>query len=52
MAWRVVERRIGRAGNLQRRTARQRGWDRKYGECNWEVGYVIEGRFVPREEAR
>jgi hypothetical protein len=51
MAWRVVERRIGRAGNLQRRTARQREWDRKYGQGNWEVGYVIGGRFVPQEEA-
>jgi hypothetical protein len=51
MAWRVVERRIGRAGNLQRRTARQREWDRKYGEGKWEVGYVIGGRFVPQEEA-
>ena len=47
MAWRLVERRIGRVGILQRRTARQRAWDRKYGEGNWEVGYVIGGRFVP-----
>jgi hypothetical protein len=51
MAWRVVERRIGRAGGVQRRTARQREWDRKYGEGNWQVGYIVEGRFVPQEEA-
>ncbi len=49
--WKLVQWRIGRAGNLQRRTARQREWDQKYGEGNWEVGYVIAGRFVPREKA-
>ena len=51
MAWRVVERRIGRAGGVKRRTAPQREWDRKYGEGNWEVGYLMEGRFIPQEEA-
>jgi hypothetical protein len=51
MGWRVVERRTGRAGAPKRRTARQRGWDRTYGEGNWQVGYVIGGRFVPQEEA-
>ena len=51
MAWRVVERHIGRAGGLLERTRRQREWDRKYGEGNWEVGYVIGGPFVPQDEA-
>jgi hypothetical protein len=50
MGWKVVERRIGKAGALKRREARQREWDRRYGE-NWEVGYVIEGQFVRQEEA-
>lgn len=51
MAWQVVERKIGRAGGLQQRTVRQRGWDDEYGEDNWEVGYVIDGEFVPQAEA-
>lgn len=37
---------------MQRRAARQREWDRRYGEGNWEVGYVIGGEFVPQTEAR
>jgi hypothetical protein len=51
MPWRVVERRIGRAGGVKQRTARQREWDRKYGEGAWSVGYVIGGVFVLHEEA-
>ncbi|HVK03709.1 MAG TPA: hypothetical protein VM490_09550 [Armatimonadaceae bacterium] len=51
MAWQIVERRIGKAGPLKRREARQREWDRKYGEGHWEVGYVIDGTFVSQEEA-
>jgi hypothetical protein len=51
MGWEVIERRIGKAGPLKRRTARQREWDAKYGEGNWEVGYVIDGKFVTSEEA-
>jgi hypothetical protein len=35
MPWNVVERRIGRAGGLKQRTARQREWDQKYGDGNW-----------------
>ena len=27
MAWGVVERKIGRAGGVKQRTARQRAWD-------------------------
>lgn len=51
MPWRVVERRIGKAGGVKRRETRQREWDRKYGEGQWEVGYVLEGQFVPQETA-
>ena len=51
MSWRVIERRIGRAGGLHQRSERQREWDRKYGEGNWEVGYVLDGAFVPQEQA-
>jgi hypothetical protein len=51
MPWRVVERKIGRAGGLRERNARQREWDHKYGEGNWAVGYVIEEAFVTQEEA-
>lgn len=51
MPWRVVERRLGRAGGVTRRSARQRDWDLKYGEDNWVVGYVIDGQFVTQDEA-
>ncbi|HZS04877.1 MAG TPA: hypothetical protein VFD58_08595 [Blastocatellia bacterium] len=51
MPWKVVERRIGRAGGLKERAARQREWDRKYGEGMWVVGYVIDGEFVTQEDA-
>jgi hypothetical protein len=51
MPWQVVERKIGRAGGVKQRTARQLEWDRKYGEDNWAVGYVIVGSFVLQEEA-
>lgn len=51
MGWQVVERRIGKAGPRKRREARQREWDRIYGEGNWEVGYVIGGEFVRQEDA-
>ena len=46
MTWEIVERRIGRAGGIKERTARQREWDQKYGEHRWEVGYEIDGDFV------
>ncbi len=51
MAWKVVERRIGRAGPLKQRTRRQREWNAKYGEGGWEVGYVVDGNFISQEEA-
>ncbi|MBX7221922.1 MAG: hypothetical protein K1Y36_18360 [Blastocatellia bacterium] len=51
MPWKVVERRIGRAGSLKQRTARQREWDQRYGEGLWTVGYVVEGEFITQENA-
>lgn len=50
MSWKIVERRIGRAGGVKERTARQRAWTEKYGD-NWAVGYSIDGAFVTQEEA-
>jgi hypothetical protein len=51
MPWKVVERKIGRAGGIKQRTARQREWDQKYGEGQWAVGYVVYGTFVLQEKA-
>jgi len=51
MPWRIVERKIGRAGGVAERTARQREWDGQYGEGRWEVGYTIDGQFVPQTDA-
>lgn len=50
MGWRVVERRIGKAGGPKQRAKRQREWDRKHGD-NWAIGYVIDGAFVLQEDA-
>ena len=51
MPWKVVERKIGRAGGTTQRTARQREWDQKHGEGQWAVGYIIDGTFVLQEVA-
>lgn len=51
MAWEIVERRLGRAGDPKRRAARQRAWDRRYGEGAWCVGYQVDGEFVASDEA-
>jgi hypothetical protein len=51
MPWEIVERKIGRAGGVKQRTARQREWDQKYGDGNWAVGYVIDGEFVSQDDA-
>jgi hypothetical protein len=51
MSWRIVDRRIGRAGGVKQRTARQREWDLKYGDGRWAVGYVIGGAFITQDEA-
>jgi len=50
MGWKVVERKIGKAGNLKQRQKRQSQWDKKYGE-NWMIGYVIDGDFISQEDA-
>jgi hypothetical protein len=51
MPWQVVERKIGRAGGVKQREAKQREWDRRYGTDNWAVGYLVDGEFVLQEEA-
>ncbi|MDC0721811.1 hypothetical protein [Nannocystis bainbridge] len=51
MGWRVAERRLGKAGGEKQRTARQREWDRKYGEDRWAIGYEVDGEFVRQEDA-
>ncbi|MCA9635480.1 MAG: hypothetical protein KC420_05535, partial [Myxococcales bacterium] len=51
MAWRIALRRLGKAGGIKAREARQREWDRRYGEDAWAVGYAIDGAFVRQEEA-
>ena len=51
MPWNIIERRIGRAGAVKQRNARQREWDHKFGEGNWCIGYVIDGEFISQEEA-
>lgn len=51
MGWRVIKRKLGRAGGLKERSARQRDWDRRYGEGMWCVGYVVDGEFVTGEDA-
>ena len=51
MAWVVKERKIGRAGGEKQRTARQRGWDQKYGEGLWAIGYLMDGEFVEQDDA-
>lgn len=51
MPWRVIERRIGRAGGLKQRNAKQQEWDKKYGEGSWCIGYVLDGEFISQEDA-
>ncbi|MEM7182266.1 MAG: hypothetical protein AAF518_15230 [Spirochaetota bacterium] len=50
MSWKIVERKIGKAGNLKQRQKRQQEWDRKYGE-NWMIGYKLDGTFISQEDA-
>jgi len=50
MSWKIVERKIGKAGNLKQRVKRQREWDQKYGE-NWMIGYPLDGEFVSQQDA-
>jgi len=51
MGWKIVERRIGRAGGVKQRAGRQREWDRKYGADAWAIGYMIDDEFVRQEAA-
>jgi hypothetical protein len=51
MSWQIVTRRLGRAGGVKERNARQREWDREYGEGNWAIGYLIDDNFVLQEDA-
>ncbi|MCP4131280.1 MAG: hypothetical protein GY754_09890 [bacterium] len=51
MGWKVIKRKIGKAGGLKQRMVRQREWDRLYGEGNWIVGYQVKNEFIPQEEA-
>lgn len=51
MSWKIVERKIGRAGSVKQRLARQKEWDHKYGRENWMVGYIIDREFVMQEDA-
>jgi hypothetical protein len=45
MRWKVVERKIGKAGDDKQRRKRQTEWNIKYGE-NWMIGYEIDGQFI------
>jgi len=49
MPWKIVERKIGRAGGIKRRLAKQREWDQKYED--WAIGYVVDGEFVSQDDA-
>ena len=51
MPWRVVEKKIGRAAASSSGRPASGNGTRRYGEDNWEVGYVIDGEFVPQQEA-
>jgi hypothetical protein len=50
MSWKIVERKIGKAGNLKQRQQRQKIWNQKYGE-NWLIGYMHDGQFISQEDA-
>lgn len=51
MSWRVIKRKLGPAGSLSMRLARQRDWNEKYGEGHWAVGYIYEEEFISSDEA-
>lgn len=42
---------LGKRARSSAGSPEQREWDGKYGEGNWEVGYVLDGRFVSHDEA-
>lgn len=49
--WRILKRRLGRAGALNAREARQRDWDEEHGEGMWAIGYVVDKAFMLQEDA-
>ncbi|MDU1891716.1 MAG: hypothetical protein E6767_13595 [Dysgonomonas sp.] len=51
MGWKVVEKKIGRAGSPKQQLSRQKEWDKKYGTDSWMVGYIINEEFITSEEA-
>ena len=51
MGWKIIKRKLGRAGSIKQRTARQREWDRVYGDGNWMIGYMLDGEFVSQDDA-
>ncbi len=51
MSWKIVERKLGRAGDLKQQHKRQKQWNQKYGQDEWLIGYVLDGEFVAQEEA-
>jgi hypothetical protein len=51
MHWKIVERKLGRAGDPKQRAHRQHEWDKKYGVDNWQIGYLIDGEFISQEDA-
>ncbi len=51
MSWQIVMRRLGRAGGIKERNARQREWNKEYGEGNWAIGYIIDDEFVLQDDA-
>ncbi len=50
MSWKIVERKIGRAGSFKQQQKRQKMWNEKYGD-NWLIGYEIDGEFISQEDA-
>ncbi len=50
MNWKIVERKLGKAGDPKQQRKRQNEWNEKYGE-NWMIGYVIDGEFISQDDA-
>lgn len=51
MAYKIVERNIGRAGNKFQIEQKQKEWDHRFGKGKWLTGYEVNGQFMTREEA-
>lgn len=48
--YKIVQK-IGRAGGPRNRMQKQKEWNEKYGEGNWEVVYVYNNKIYTRKEA-